>query len=109
MHRGVAVSISSDNPCGPLDPLHNLRLAVTRVMPDGRVVDAREAVERTTALRAATIGGAAAIGLPAPVGIAPGAPADLAVCDGDPFAPATRVVATWVDGREVWSATAVRG
>ena len=107
--RGVAVSISSDNPCGPLDPLHNLRLAVTRAMPDGRVVDAREALERSAALHAATIAGAAAIGLPTPPGIAPGAPADLAVCDGDPFAPATRVVATWVDGREVWSATAVRG
>jgi predicted amidohydrolase YtcJ len=102
--RGVAVSISSDNPCGPLDPLHNVRLAVTRAMPDGRLVDAREAVGPTTALRAATVGGAVSIGLPEPGGIVPGEPADLAVCDGDPFAPDTRVVETWIDGRRVWAA-----
>lgn len=102
--RGVPLAISSDNPCGPLDPLHNLGLAVTRRMPDGRVLDAREAIDRTAAVRAATVGGAVAVGLPEPGGIAPGEPADFAVCDGDPFAPDTRVVATWVGGRAVWAA-----
>jgi len=102
--RGVPIAISSDNPCGPLDPLHNLRRAVDRADATGTPIDAREAIRVGAALRAATIGGTLAIGLPEPAGILPGEPADLAVCDGDPLAEATRVVETWVGGRRAWAA-----
>ena len=101
--RGVPLAISSDNPCAPLDPLANLRLAVSRRLDDGTLVDPREALTRSAAVYAASAGGARAIGDAQASGIAPGAPADLAICDGDPFAPTTRVVATWIGGRRVWA------
>jgi predicted amidohydrolase YtcJ len=95
---GVPIAISSDHPCGPLDPLHNLRRAVDRRTRLGRL-QPEEAIDAVTAIEAATAGGARAIGLPVRAAtLVPGAPADLAVCDGDPFDPATRVVQTWVEG-----------
>jgi hypothetical protein len=39
---------------------------------------------------------------PAGRGIQPGEPADLVICDGDPFAPATQVTQTWVAGTVAW-------
>jgi predicted amidohydrolase YtcJ len=101
---GVPIAISSDHPCGPLDPLHNLRRAVDRRTGRGRL-QPEEAVDAVTAVEAATAGGARAVGLPASQGtLVPGAPADLVVCDGDPFDPATRVVQTWVAGEVVFDA-----
>jgi predicted amidohydrolase YtcJ len=100
--RGVPLSISSDNPCGPLDPLHNLRMAVERRMPDGRVVDAREAVSIETAVAAYTTGGQRAISGSLLTGLAPGNPADLAVLSGHPLDPATQVTETWIAGQRVF-------
>lgn len=99
---GVRLAISSDHPCGPVDPLHNLRHAVTRRMPGGGTLAPREAITRGEALRAATAGGADAIGFAGEGVLAPGALADLVVCTGDPFAEETRVASTWVGGRRVF-------
>jgi len=99
---GVRVAFGSDAPCGPLDPLHNLRRAVTR-RTGAAVLQPEQALTRSDALRAATAGAAAALGAPPPTGtILPGAPADLAVLDGDPFNDGTTVVQTWVAGEPVW-------
>ena len=62
LRGGVAIAISSDHPCGPLDPLHNLRHAVSRQLPDGERLAAAEAITQREALHAATAGGAAAVG-----------------------------------------------
>jgi predicted amidohydrolase YtcJ len=98
---GADLAISSDHPCGPLDPLHNLRRAVDRSTGQTRL-QPREAVDAVTAVAAATAGGARAAGTPVEEAtIVSGAPADLAICDGDPFAPRTRVVQTWVGGEVV--------
>lgn len=99
---GVPLAISSDHPCGPLDPLHNLRHAVTREMPGGERFAPSEALTPSQALRAATAGGAAAVGFAGDGLLVPGAKADLAVCSGDPFAPGTRVASTWVAGERVF-------
>lgn len=98
---GVVCAISSDHPCGPLDPLHNLRRAVDRRLDGGRL-QPEQAITPAEAVTAMTAGGAAALGVPAEQAtLVPGAPADLAVCDGDPFDEATRVVETWVAGHPV--------
>jgi len=96
--------LSSDYPCGPLDPLHNLRAAVDRRLPDGRTLQPDQALTPQEAVRAATVDAAASLGLgtPARAGLVPGEPADLVVCDGDPFTPATRVTQTWVAGTLAW-------
>jgi Amidohydrolase family len=98
--------LSSDYPCGPLDPLHNLRAAVDRRLPDGRTLQPDQALTPQEAVRAATVDAAASLGLgtPARAGLVPGEPADLVVCDGDPFTPATRVTQTWVAGTLAWPA-----
>lgn len=98
---GVPLAISSDHPCGPLDPLHNLRQAVTRALPGGGRLAAREALTPSEALRAATAGGAAAVGFAGQGLLLPGAVADLVVCSGDPGAAGTRVASTWIAGRRV--------
>lgn len=102
LDAGVALAISSDHPCGPVDPLHNLRDAVTRGMPGGEALAPREAITRSEAVRAATAGGAAAIGFTGEGALVPGALADLAVCSGDPFAEGSRIASTWVGGRRVF-------
>jgi predicted amidohydrolase YtcJ len=95
---GADLAISSDHPCGPLDPLHNLRRAVDRSTGHARL-QPREAVDGVTAVAAATAGGARAAGIALEEAtIVSGAPADLTICDGDPFAARTRVVQTWVGG-----------
>ncbi len=102
LRGGVAIAISSDHPCGPLDPLHNLRHAVSRRLPDGSKLAAAEAITQGEALHAATAGGAAAVGFAGEGALLAGAPADLVVCDGDPFAESSRVASTWVGGRRAW-------
>ncbi|MCF6523520.1 amidohydrolase family protein [Streptomyces sp. JJ36] len=102
---GVPVAISSDHPCGPLDPLGNLRYAVHRRTPDGRELDAGQALRPGEAVQAAGPVAARQLDGPdRPAGLEPGAPADLVLCDGEPAAEATRAVATYVGGRRVWSA-----
>jgi predicted amidohydrolase YtcJ len=101
---GIPLVLSSDYPCGPLDPLHNLRAAVDRRLPDGRTLQPDQALTPQEAVCAATVDAAASLGAPARGGLVPGEPADLVVCDGDPFTPATRVTQTWVAGTVAWSA-----
>jgi predicted amidohydrolase YtcJ len=102
LRSGVPLVLSSDYPPGPLDPLHNLRCAVTRQMPGGGRLQADQALTREEAVRAVTAAAAASLGAPGSGGIAPGEVADLAICSGDPFEPGSRVVQTWVAGRQVW-------
>jgi predicted amidohydrolase YtcJ len=102
LQAGVPLVLSSDHPSGPLDPLANLRAAAARKLPGGRELQPAQALSRQEAVRAATITAAASLGAPGAGGIQPGQPADLVICDGDPFAPATRVTQTWVAGRVAW-------
>ncbi|WP_020650407.1 amidohydrolase family protein [Solimonas variicoloris] len=100
--RGVPLALSSDNPCGPLDPLFNIRAAVERRLPDGRVVDAREAIAPEAAIAAYSVGGYRAIhGHEAP-GLTAGAPADFVILSGDPLDARTTVRETWIGGRRAW-------
>ena len=62
-----------------------------------------QALTPPEAVRAVTVQAAASLGAPAGGGIAPGQPADLAICSGDPFEPGTRVVQTWVAGQIAWA------
>lgn len=103
LQAGVPLVLSSDHPSGPLDPLANLRAAVDRKLPGGRELQPDQALSRQEAVRAATVSAAASLGAPCAGGIQPGEPADLAICDGDPFAPATTVTQTWVAGTVAWS------
>jgi predicted amidohydrolase YtcJ len=103
LQAGVPLIISSDYPSGPLDPLANLRAAVDRRYPDGRELQPEQALSREQAVRALTITAAASLGAPGAGGIQPGQPADLVICDGDPFASATHVTQTWVAGTAEWS------
>jgi predicted amidohydrolase YtcJ len=99
---GVPLALSSDHPCGPLDPLVNIRCAVQRRLDDGRPFDEAEAIATDVAVDAYTRGGFQAIhGAPGP-GLDPGAPADFAVLSGPPDAAGTRVLRTWIAGREAW-------
>ena len=101
---GVPLALSSDYPCGALDPLHNLRAAIHRRRPSGRQLQPEQALTQSEAVRAHTVTAAASLGVPGAGGLAPGQPADLVICDGDPFQPQTRVTQTWVAGRPVWRA-----
>ena len=105
LDAGIPLAISSDHPSGPLDPLHNLRAAVDRRLPDGRTLQSGQAITQQDAVRAYTVAAASSLGAPAG-GLAAGEPADFVVCDGDPFAPATRVTQTWIAGEQAWPATA---
>jgi N-acyl-D-aspartate/D-glutamate deacylase len=80
---------------------HLYATAGRRRTPDGSTLDEDQAVERETALRAATAGGTAAIGVDEPGLLVRGAAADLVVVDGDPFAEGSTVRETWVDGVRV--------
>lgn len=104
--RGAPLALSSDYPCGEVDPLHNLRAAVQRQIAgrDGedRPLQPEQAITPAEAVRAATVTAAAALQAPGAGGLAPGETADFVVCDGDPFHEGTRVVQTWIAGTPVW-------
>jgi predicted amidohydrolase YtcJ len=102
LDAGAPLALSSDHPAGPLDPLANIRLAVTRTLPDGAVIDPAQALTLAEAVRALTAVAAASLGAVGAGGIAPGEVADLAICDGSPDAPDARVIQTWIGGRVVW-------
>ncbi len=105
LQAGVPLAISSDYPCGPLDPLHNLRVAVGRGSgPASQALQPDQALTPQEAVRALTVAAAASLHAPGGGGLAPGEAADLAVCDGDPFAPSTRVTQTWIAGKVAWRA-----
>jgi predicted amidohydrolase YtcJ len=108
LDAGIPLAISSDHPSGPLDPLHNLRAAVSRQLPDDRTLQPGQAITPQEAVRAYTVAAASSLGAPAG-GLAAGEPADFVVCDGDPFAPGTRVTQTWIAGEQAWPATLAAG
>ena len=98
---GCALSISSDHPSGPLDPLANIRAAVSRHAGNGQPLQPGQALTEQEAVRAATVTAAASLGLPAG-GLTAGQPADLAICNGHPFTPRTRITQTWFAGQQAW-------
>lgn len=99
---GVPIALSSDNPCGPLSPLNNIRKAVLRRSSSGRIVDGREALTLEDAVEAYTIGGYHAIhGLPGQ-GLSQGAPADVVIAEGDLLSDGCAVAETWINGERVW-------
>jgi imidazolonepropionase-like amidohydrolase len=89
---GARVAIATGD-AGPLAVRH---------LPLAAALAAGHGLDRAAALRAVTLDAAAAAGFEARIGsLEPGKDADLLVLDGDPLAPATRVLAAWIDGVEV--------
>lgn len=101
MNRSVPVCISSDGPCGPDDPLFNMRRAVDRKTPDGSIFDPDERISEADSLAAVTFGGSDSMGI-GNQGLQSGAPATFCIVDGDPFAESSRVVQTWIDGKRAY-------
>jgi len=106
---GLRLVLSSDHPGGVLDPLQILRLAVSRRLADGTVIQPEQGISCPDAVRGLTTEAAASLDAPGAGGLAPGQPADLVVCDGDPFQPGTVVTQTWIGGRVAWSAEGCLG
>ncbi len=102
LRAGVALALSSDNPCGPLDPLANIQDAVARRLEDRRIVDGREAVSLQQAIAAYTTGGHRAIHGQSAAGLNPGAPADFVILNGAPNLASSRVIETYIDGQKAW-------
>ncbi|MEE4251424.1 MAG: amidohydrolase family protein [Alcanivoracaceae bacterium] len=98
----VDLIMSSDYPCGPLDPLHNMRCAVDRRINGDRVYLENEAVSHEQAVYAYTIAGAKGIAGIAKSGIEIDGPADFIVLSGDPFVHSTVVESTWIGGDKVY-------
>ncbi|MAZ89610.1 MAG: hypothetical protein CL693_18405 [Cellvibrionaceae bacterium] len=99
----VPIALSSDNPCGPLNPLANIRRAVTRLSDDGLLVDENESLSPSEAIRAYSIGGQQAIHGRPGVGIEARAPANFVVISGHPMHSYSEVMETWIDGECVFS------
>lgn len=97
IRRGIPICISSDGPCGPDDPLFNIRRAVDRRKPDGSRLDPEESISPEEALAAATIGGSLSMGN-GNEGLKTGGPAHFCIVSDDPFSDSSRVVQTWIDG-----------
>ena len=62
MEAGVCVGASSDAPVTTFDVLEGIRAAVTRKLPNGRVLHIEEAIEAESALAMYTRGAATASG-----------------------------------------------
>jgi predicted amidohydrolase YtcJ len=112
---GAPLAAGSDWPVSSPDPMAGIHVAVNRRTPasvgapEDRAFLPEQALDLETALTAYTRGSAYLNHLDDGGRIAPGALADLAVLDRNPFdAPAeeigdARVVATYVDGEQVFS------
>jgi predicted amidohydrolase YtcJ len=98
----VNLIMSSDYPCGPLDPLHNMRCAVERKINGGSVYLERESVSPEDAVYAYTIAGSQGITGISKSGIELDKPADFIVLSGDPFVHSTKVHSTWINGAMVY-------
>ena len=93
--EGVPVSLHSDVPMGPLLPLVEASVAVTRTADDGTVMCPEEALTPEDALRAVTIDAAFQMRLDDRIGsLAAGKRADMVVLDTDPLEVDAR---TWPD------------
>lgn len=106
LKAGIPTALSSDNPCGPLDPLGNIRYAVTRQTNAGLVIDAKESISMAEAVHAYSMGGHHAIHGQPHKGLTEGQIADLAILNGHPENPSVQVISTWIDGKQVFSKTA---
>ncbi|GAA3209195.1 amidohydrolase [Actinocorallia longicatena] len=114
LHRtGATLAAGSDWPVSSPDPWEGLHVAVNRVEPGGdhaRPLLPEQSLSLHTALTAYTAGSAYVNHLDDTGVIRPGFRADLAIADRDPFAAPveeihlTRTVATYVGGREVFTA-----
>jgi predicted amidohydrolase YtcJ len=102
LDAGVPLALASDHPAGPLDPFSNLRLAVTRTLPDGNVIQLAQALTPTEAVRSLTTVAASSLGALGAGGLAPGEIADLVICDASPLEQGSRTIQTWIGGRAVW-------
>ena len=104
LDAGVSLILSSDYPCGPLDPLHNMRCAVERKIKGDGVYLENEAIGHEEAVYAYTIAGSKGITGIAKSGMEIDKAADFIVLNGDPFAHATTVESTWIGGEKVYEA-----
>lgn len=102
LKSGVDVALSSDNPCGPLNPLENIQSAITRKAYNGRVINPNEALTISEAMNGYSTGGYLAIHGKYGGGLAKGENADLCILSGSPDHSQTRVLSTWINGKEVW-------
>lgn len=98
----VNLIMSSDYPCGPLDPLHNMRCAVERKITGDSVYLEREAVCHEDAVYAYTIAGSKGITGISKSGIGLDEAADFIILSGHPFAHSTTVESTWIGGDKVY-------
>jgi predicted amidohydrolase YtcJ len=110
---GALLAAGSDWPVSSPDPLWGIHVAVNRLSPDGEGVEhgpflPHQALDLATAVTAYTAGSAYVNHLDETGTIEVGKLADLAVLDRDPFTgpveeiAETRVVATYVEGRQVF-------
>jgi len=105
LDAGVDLIMSSDYPCGPLDPLHNIRCAVNRLLSNGKHYLEQEAVSPQEAIYAYTIAGPKGITGTPKQGIVESAAADFVMLTGDPFVESTKVDSTWIGGEIVYQAS----
>ncbi len=103
---GHRVSLHTDSPMYPPEPLRLVRTAVTRLTRKGDVLGQDQAISLVQALRAVTIDAAWQLFLDDEVGsIEPGKRADFTVLERNPFDVAPEDVdrigvrGTWLDGR----------
>ena len=109
---GHKVSLHSDAPMYPANPLGLARTAVSRLTRTGERLAPAEAISVRQALAAVTIDAAWQLRLDDEVGsLEPGKRADLTVLDQDPTAEPhpdlddVAVVATWLDGEPISAPT----
>ncbi|MGI5167129.1 amidohydrolase [Spirillospora sp. CA-253888] len=111
LKTGMRVSLHNDSPVTPLDPLHNISVAATRLSRAGHRYGLSERLSVAQALRAQTIDAAWQLQADDIIGsLTPGKYADLAILSGDPLETAPeeigdlRVQATFLNGRQVHGA-----
>lgn len=105
---GIRFGLHSDCPITPMDPLHTIRTASTRLTSGGDVLGEAQRVSPERGLRAMTLDSAYLVHEETEVGsLEPGRRADLVVLDapvdalGDPTAAMPRPVRVMVDGEWV--------
>lgn len=115
--KGLKLSMHSDYNVTPINPLHNVKVAVTRTtLQHNEVMNAEEAISVYDALRAVTIDAAWQLNADHKVGsLAKGKLADIVVLEHDPQKveptkiDTIKVVETWVGGKLVSQLDAGRG
>ncbi|MFT3797248.1 amidohydrolase [Microbacterium sp.] len=86
LRHGVSISLHSDTPITPMDPLATASYAATRETQSGRILGEQERLSVAEALHAITIGGAYQLKMDQDVGsIEAGKFADFAILGSDPL------------------------